>query len=192
MYYIQLIAICLLLTIKGLACQCPVSILNEAELAKYDIICKGKISHIELKKDKSSFSFDVQELYKGTITEKFTMLFNDLDPCKLNLREGDEWVIYTRFKQINNAELDMCSRSRMFFKNAKEDYFAINNGTSYDDEVIYLRKYLGLHRCLKNNYDQEDVSKRNIIPSSTQFVVVLLFSIAGLVFFYWLVQKFLK
>lgn len=192
MKYFLLIIICLVFTTQGTACQCPVSSLNAVELAKYDIICKGKISHIQLKQDKSDFIFEVQELYKGSITEKFRLLFNDLDPCKLNLREGDEWIIYTRYKQINNSQLDVCSRSRMFFKNAKEDYFAINSGISYDDELVYLRKQLGLHRCLKNDYDQEDVSKRNIIPSSTQFVVILLVSIAGLVFFYWLVQKFLK
>ncbi len=174
------------------ACQCPLTQLNETETNKYDIIFKGKITHINLQKEKSELLFTVEELYKGTITEQFTVLINNLDECKLEMREGDEWLIYSNFKQINNAQLNFCSRSRKFFKNIKEDFFTVNSGLSYDEEIRYLQKKLGLHKCLKKNLDQTDVEHRNIIPTSTQFVIMILCSIAGLVFFYWLINRFLK
>lgn len=174
------------------ACQCPLTQLNEAETNKYDIIFKGKITQVNLQKEKSELLFTITELYKGTITEQFTILVNNLDECKLEMREGDEWLIYTNFKQVTNAQLNFCSRSRKYFKNSKEDFFTVNSGLTYDEEIRYLQKTMGLHKCLKKNLDQTDVEHRNIIPTSTQFVVVILCSIVGLVFFYWLINRFLK
>lgn len=174
------------------ACQCPLTKLNEVETNKYDIIFKGKITHINSQKEKNELVFTINELYKGTVTEQFTILIDNLDECKLEMREGDEWLIYTNFKQITNAQLNFCSRSRKYFKNIKEDFFTINSGLSYDDEIRYLQTKLGLHKCLKKNPDQSDIEHRNIIPSSTQFIVTILCSIAGLVFFYWLINRFLK
>lgn len=174
------------------ACQCPITALDKNELNKYDIIFKGRIKKNDLLKEKSELIFEVNELYKGVITNEFTVLYNALDECKFDLRVGDEWIIYTNYYQVNNARLDFCSRSRKYFKNIKEDYFSVTTGLSYDDEMQYLQSNLGLHKCLKNNYDQVDVTKRNIIPTTNQFIVVILFSILGIVFFYWLVNRFLK
>ena len=181
----------LLFTSKfSIACQCPYTALNETETNKYDIIFKGKITSIKLLKERSEALFKIQELYKGPINETFIILFDDLDVCKLDLNAGDEWIIYANFKQISNAQLDFCSRSRKFFKNAKEDFFAVTTGVSYMDEASYLQTKLGLHKCIKNN--PNIVENRNIIPSSNQFIIFIVCSIIGIIFFYWLVNKFLK
>lgn len=172
------------------ACQCPLTKLDETETDKYDIIFKGKISSIKLLKERSEALFSIQELYKGPISEQFIILFNDVDVCKLELRTGDEWIIYANFKQINNAKLDFCSRSRRFFKNNAEDFFAVTTGISYEEEMNYLQTKLGLHKCIKNN--QNVVENRNIIPNNTQFIIFIVFSLIGIVIFYWLVNKFLK
>ncbi len=172
------------------ACQCPLTALNLEEANKYDIIFKGKISSIKINKELSEALFTINELYKGVVAENFKIIFNDLDVCKIEMRAGDEWIIYANYNQVSSAKLDFCSRSRKFFKSVKEDFFAVTTGNSYSEEVVYLQKNLGLHKIQKET--QIKVEQRNIIPSSKQFVLMLLLSIVGIVFFYWLVNKYLK
>jgi hypothetical protein len=172
------------------ACQCPLSTLNEKELFKYEIIFKGKIRSIELNKENSQAIFTVSDLYKGMLADNFKILFNDADPCKLELRVGDEWIIYSNYYQIDNAKLDFCSRSRRYIKNIKEDYFTETTGISYDEELRYLQQNLGLHKLMKKN--PNIVENRNIIPDQTQFVVILICSMLCLILFYWLFGKFFK
>lgn len=190
MNIVKYIIFLVLLSYHSFACQCPLTALNEAETSKYDIIFKGKITSVKLLKERSEAQFTIQELYKGPIGETFTILFNDADECKLELQAGDEWIIYANFRQVNNAQLDFCSRSRKFFKNSKEDFFAVTTGISYDEEMKYLQTKLGLHTCLKSNPNMSE--NRNIIPSSGQFIIFIVCSIIGLIVFYWLVNKFLK
>ncbi len=172
------------------ACQCPLTSLNEKELLKYDIIFRGNIKSIKFNKENSEAIFTVAELYKGLITQNFKVLFNDEDVCKLELRAGDEWVIYTNYHQIDNATLDFCSRSRKFIKNIKEDFFAETTGISYDEEIRYLQTNLGLHKLLKENPNK--VENRNIIPTSNQFIIFLICSMLGLIVFYWVFNKIFK
>jgi hypothetical protein len=164
--------------------------LNEKEIAKYEIIFKGSIKSIKLNKANSEAIFTISELYKGVIAQDFKIIFDDQDPCKLELRMGEEWIIYTNYYQINNAKLDYCSRSRYYVKNIKEDFFAETTGISYDEELRYLQTNLGLHKLLKDNPNK--VENRNIIPNSNQLIIYLLGSILGVVFFYLLINKLFK
>ena len=174
----------------ALACQCPLSTLDQKELQKYEIIFKGKIKSIKLDKEKSEAIFIVSELYKGMLADDFKIIFNDADVCKLELRVGDEWIIYTNYFQIDNAKLDFCSRSRKYIKNIKEDFFAETTGITYDEELRYLQENLGLHKLMKNNPNV--VENRNIIPNNNQFIIVLICSMLGLIAFYWLFNKLFK
>ncbi len=172
------------------ACQCPLTQLNAEELNKYEIIFKGTIKSIKLNKENSEAIFTISELYKGMLAQDFKILFNDTDPCKLELRVGDEWIIYSNYFQIDNSKLDFCSRSRKYIKNIKEDYFAETTGISYDEEQRYLQDNLGLHKLLKKN--PNIVENRNIIPNNNQFIIVLICSMIGLIAFYWLFNKLFK
>jgi hypothetical protein len=172
------------------ACQCPVTELSEKELMKYDLIFKGKIQSIKLNKERSEAMFLVEELYKGNTAPSFRIIFNDLDNCKLELRAGDEWIIYTNYHQVDNAKLDFCSRSRKFFKVAKEDFFAVTTGISYEEEMRFLQTKLGLHKLLKDNPNK--VENRNIIPSNNQFIIIIICSIAGVLMIYVIVNKLFK
>jgi hypothetical protein len=179
-----------LLVKNSYACQCPLTQLNVTELNKYDIIFKGKINALKINGANSEAIFTIEELYKGMVAQNFKVIFNNDDVCKLELRNGDDWIIYTKYHQIDNAKLDFCSRSRVYIKNIKEDFFAVNTGVSYDEELKYLQKNLGLHKLLKNNPNK--VENRNIIPTNNQFIIILLCSMLGLIFFIWLVGKLLK
>lgn len=173
------------------ACQCPVTALNEAEINKYDLIFRGKITAINLKENANSEAvFELSELYKGNSRKQFKVLFNNEDPCKLDLRIGEEWIIYTNYKQIDNAQLDFCSRSRKFFKNLKEDFFYVTTGVTYDEELRYLQLKLGLHKLLKEDINK--VENRNQLPSKNQFILILVSSLFGIIVFYWLIKKILK
>ena len=186
-----LFIILLILSCKvSIACQCPLSTLDQKELQKYEIIFKGKIKSIKLDKEKSEAIFIVSELYKGMLADDFKIIFNDGDVCKLELRVGDEWIIYTNYFQVDNAKLDFCSRSRKYIKNIKEYFFAETTGITYDEELRYLQENLGLHKLMKNNPNV--VENRNIIPNNNQFIIVLICSMLGLIAFYWLFNKLFK
>lgn len=173
------------------ACQCPVTILNEKEIAKYELIFKGKIKSVKLSEGANSEAvFQVEELYKGNSTPEFKVLFDKSDECKIDLNAGEEWIIYTNYIQIDKAKLDFCSRSRKYIKNIKEDFYAVTTGISYDEELRYLQTNLGLHKLLKENLNK--VENRNQIPTQTEFIYILIFSLLGIILFYWLIRKFLK
>lgn len=187
---ITVVFLFILISKLSFSCQCPLTQLNTVELNKYDIIFKGSIKSIKLNKVNSEAIFTISELYKGIIAQDFKIIFNNEDACKLELRVGDEWIIYTSYYQIDNAKLDFCSRSRKYIKNIKEDFFAETTGISYDEEHRYLKTNLGLHKLLKNNPNR--VENRNIIPNSNQFILFLICSVLGLLLFYWLFNKLFK
>ena len=172
------------------ACQCPLTKLDKNEIAKYEIVFKGSIKSIKLNKAKSEAIFSISELYKGIITQEFKILFNDEDQCKLDLRVGEQWIIYTNYYQVDNAKLDFCSRSRKYIKNVKEDFYAETTGISFDDERRYLQTNLGLHKVLKN--DLNKVENRNVLPNTNQLIIYLVLSIIGVVFFYYILNQLFK
>ena len=174
----------------SIACQCPLTSLTDIELAKYDIIFRGNIKSLKLNKDRSEALFTVTELYKGLVSQEFTLLFNNEDACKLELRQGDEWIIYANYYQIDNAKLDFCSRSRKFIKNVKEDFFEVTTGVSYDEEILFLQTKLGLHKPLKENPNK--VENRNILPNTNQMILGFVCSLLGMLLFYWLFNRFFK
>jgi hypothetical protein len=188
--YIYIIFLFLIFYNAVLACQCPVTVLNEQELKKYDIIFKGSIKTINLKGEKSEAIFLVSELYKGMLPAEFKIFFNDADACKIDMRVGDEWIIYTNYYQMENAKLDFCSRSRKYIKNSKEDFFVELTGVSYDDELSYLQKNLGIHKLMKENPNK--VEQRNILPNQKQFVLLLVCSLIFMVLFLWLFNRYFK
>lgn len=177
--------------LSGTACQCPPSELSLKECDKYEIIFKGKV--ISVKACGSTFGeamFEVDELYKGNATKNFKVLFECVGECSGNFNVGEEWIIYSRYKQIDNAKMDWCSRSRKFFRNENEDFYTVNYGNDYYDEAKFLKEKLGLHRCLSDN--KYEVQGRNTRPDFNQMVIILLVSMGAMILFYYLFNKFIK
>lgn len=173
------------------ACQCPMTTLSLEECSKYDIIFKGRLLSVKDCDHKFGEAlFEVQELYKGNTTEKFIVLFECHVECAMKLNAGEEWIIYTNYKQVDKGMMDWCSRSRKHFSNDKEDFYAVNYGNDYYDEEKFLREKLGLHRFLAEKITAED--NRNTRPSNTQMVVILICSLTAVVLFYWVFKRFVK
>lgn len=176
---------------KLCACQCPITKLDKEELDKYSIIFNGVIKSVKLNGENSEAVFELKELYKGISKQEFKILFNNDDNCKIDLRVGDEWLIYSTYYQIDNAKLDFCSRSRKFIKDTKNDFFIELTGITFDDERLYLKQNLGIHHFLKED-DTQNVKGRNIIPNTTQFFVILICSVLGMFALYYCFNKFFK
>ncbi len=173
------------------ACQCPITVLNRAECAKYEIIFRGKVLKVEDCNNKPGEAvFEVIDLYKGNSYQRFSVLFECQDPCAKIFQVGEEWIIYSSYKQINKAMMNWCSRSRKFISNIKEDYYAVTYGNSYDEEVKFLTDSLGLHRFLKE--EPSTNPDRNQKPSMLQSVVLLLVSLVAVILFYYFFNKFFK
>lgn len=173
------------------ACQCPLTTLGLEECAKYEIIFKGKIVSVqECNHTFGEAIFKVEELYKGNAEGKFKILFECNVECAQKFREGDEWLIYSRYKQIDNAKMDWCSRSRKYFKVDKEDFYTFTYGNDYEEEVAFLRSNLGVHRVLAEQKHQ--IEGRNIKPNLTQSIIIVILSLGSIVLFYYLFNRFFK
>ena len=173
------------------ACQCPFTSLSLKECSKYEIIFKGRIDSV--RNCDSNFGeafFAIDELYKGNATKQFKVLFDCNEECAMKFNVGEEWIIYSRYKQIGNAKMDWCSRSRKYFKIDKQDFYAETYGNNYNDEVVFLREKLGLHRTLTETKNAAE--NRNERPSGTATIVILLCSLTALILFYWLFNKYFK
>lgn len=173
------------------ACECPLSSLSKAECNKYEIIFKGKVLSVKDCDNKFGEAlFELDELYKGNATKQFKVLFECSKQCGTRFNVGEEWVIYSRYKQLENALMDWCSRSRKYFKIDKQDFYKDSYGNDYYDEVKFLRDSLGLHRLLSDNPTRTE--GRNARPGTTQFAIILICSLAVLILFYYLFNRFFK
>lgn len=174
-----------------LACQCPLTGLSVEECKKYEIIFKGKIVKVvDCDHKFGEATFDVEELYKGIATQQFKVLFDCDEDCMQKFSVGDEWIIYSRYKQVDNAKMDWCSRSRKFFKVEKEDFYAVTYGNDYYDEVLFLQKNLGVHRVSVISKTQS--VGRNKRPDTQLMVIILISSLATIVLFYYLFNRLFK
>jgi hypothetical protein len=181
----------ILASLGSTACTCPPTELSLRECEKYEIIFRGKV--ISVKDCDSKFGealFEVEELYKGNATKEFKVLFECAGECVQEFNSGDEWIIYSRYKQIDNAIMDWCSRSRKYFKIAAQDFYLINYGNDYEDELKFLRENFGNHRLLAKSKTEDH--ERNKRPSTSQTLTLLLSSIAAVVLFYYLFNKFFR
>ena len=175
----------------AISCECPLSTLGMQECDKYEIIFKGKILSVKDCGDKFGEAiFEVDELFKGNATKNFKVLFECGQECSAKFAPGDEWIIYSRYKQMENALMDWCSRSRKFFKIDKLDFYTATYGNDYYDELKFLRENLGNHRLLADNLTR--VEERNELPTTNETILIFICSLAAIVLFYYLFNKFFK
>lgn len=177
--------------LRSLACQCPVSSLSKAECEKYEVILKGRVIEVKTCAGKPGEAWlEVQELYKGVAEKRFKLLYACDDPCFYQFRPGEEWILYSRYRQVNTASMDFCSRSRRYFRNNNEDYYLATHGVTFEEEQTFLRRELGLHRLTETK--ENVVYGRNKLPSNQQSLIIMLGSIAALVLFYMLFRRFMR
>lgn len=173
------------------ACQCPITELTLEETRKYDIIFRGTVKKVKpCGSTPGEAHFIVEELFRGRIPKELPVIFDCSDECSVGFHEGEEWIIYTHFRQISSARMDWCSRSRKYYRREQEDFYMENTGITYFDELAFLRKNLGHQRPIE--IQRNDAGNRNQKPNVTQIVILLIFSALGIVVFYLLFRRFLR
>src|SRR6185312_821074 len=76
--------------ISNKACDCPLTSLGLEECDKYDIIFKGKIiSVVNCDHKFGEAMFEIEELYKGTVSKKFKVLFECGVECAMQFNVGE-------------------------------------------------------------------------------------------------------
>src|SRR6202012_4784485 len=94
----------LAIALPSKACQCPLTTLSMEECNKYEIIFKGKIlSVVNCDHKFGEAVFEIEELYKGNTPQTFKVLFECKVECAMAFTPGEEWIIYSRYKQVDNA-----------------------------------------------------------------------------------------
>lgn len=162
------------------------------EANKYEIIFRGRVkSKTDCLDKKGEALFEILELYRGRVNATFKVIYDCDVECAQTFNAGEEWIIYTKYKQADNAKMDWCSRSRRHIKNEKEDFYAVTYGNTYDEELTFLRDNLGTYKVMDNR-EENAAGKRNIIPSRTQLIITLFVSLAVVVLFIQLFKRFLK
>lgn len=175
---------------SALSCTCPPTTLSQQECDKYEVIFKGKVKRVKTCDTKPGEAvFEVTELYKGNTEKEFKVYFDCKDECAREFGVGEEWIVYTRYRQIDNAEMDWCSRSRKYFRFDKEDYYTVLYGNDYEDELNFLRKNLGNHRVMEKKQVAEERNKK---PTVSQSIYILIGSLGAIILFYFLVNRFLR
>jgi hypothetical protein len=170
-------------------CQCPLTTLSEAECDRYSVIFKGKVLSVKsCEGNLGEAVFEVEELYRGDVTKRFKVLFECNGECAKGFNAGEEWIIYSNYRQVSNVMMDWCSRSRKYFKIAREDYYTSTYGNDYDEEVTFLRKNLGLHKIAEQI--ENTVGEPNQRPDMTQTIILLVCSLSAMILFYWLFRKY--
>lgn len=172
------------------ACQCPVVPLDRALTTTYQLIFYGKVVGVNACGDRPGEAiFEIRELYQGNSTPTFTIVYDCKDPCYLPFQKGDEWLIYTNYRQMGNGRMDWCSRSRKMMSVPKEDFYTVNYGTTFDDDIRFLRDSLGIHRTA--SAELIDAGPRNEHPDLKASALMLLLSLAGMVGFYSMIRYLL-
>lgn len=175
-----------------LACQCPLTSLSRDECNKYEIIFRGRvIRNTPCSSGSGEAVFEIKELFKGQVFAEFIVLYACNTECASSFNPGEEWIIYTNYKQVDKAKMDWCSRSRKRIKNEKEDYYSVTYGNNYEDELVFLRKELGTFKVIEKK--QENLQgHRNLLPNTRQLIITLFVSLAVVVLFLYLFNKYFK
>jgi hypothetical protein len=106
------------------ACTCaPPRKLKEArknELANSDIVLLGSI--VELNEKEQKFTLVIMEVFKGTVKELDTLIFNNNYNCPPIVGSLGEWLIYGK-KENLNYEINICGLSRSIDMPETNRYF---------------------------------------------------------------------
>lgn len=171
-------------------CSCPAVPFDSLAPSEYEIIFCGKVKEVKvLSNDLHTVVFEVSELYKGHVTRNWDVHFKKDDPCAMEFKPGDEWLMFLNYYQNNNSKLNWCSHSRKYFRTKTDDPFWISSGWEYEDVKSFLKKKLGTYKILENV--GTDAKARNVLPNRWEFFIYLFASACGMFLIYYIVKKYL-
>jgi uncharacterized protein YaiE (UPF0345 family) len=186
--------VCLGLTAKTYACDCPpLETLSADHLSQYHLIFKGHADSVGFLKDKGIAWFTIEELYKGVSTKVSEIYFEISGSCPVRIEKGDEWIVYATYASYGKPVLSFCSRSRKFFPDVEKDFYVANNRMLYSDEAAFLKKNFGIHPFVNPPSSTDLQTRRELIhPNPAQMLYWLGASLLGFFGIYLFSKKILK
>lgn len=174
-------------------CNCKEETLDEAYIQKHQLIFRGKTLAVSKGEDYSKVIFSIEKLFKGIAPKKMDIYFYAKNECSLKFNTGEEWLIYSNYKQATKPFVEYCSRSRKNVINTNKniDRMYIKADYGFDEENEWLEKKLGLKNFV-TPVSENDSLHSNIIPSFWQRIVLILVSVFAFAAIYFGVTKWLK
>ncbi len=180
----------------GVACDCPPIVKLSADgIKQYHLIFRGRVDSTAIVRSRAVAWFTIDELYKGTATKVSAIYYDGSGPCQMQIDKGDEWIVYAIYTSYGKPELNFCSRSRKHFPDEKDDFYVVNNGLSYTDELAFLKSNLGLQTFVGTpspSAEQQQAPRELIHPDHAQLLYWLLASLLGFLGIWFLLRKFLR
>ncbi|MBL0048448.1 MAG: hypothetical protein IPP32_10180 [Bacteroidetes bacterium] len=179
-----------------LACDCKQqSPLTIVECIKFDAILQCKIDSVSSCNTRSIAYTQVIEVYKGVQHGAVQLSFDCSSSCQMSFAKGERWLVYGKLNALHQLEVNFCDRNRKYFAAAKDDYFAVNTGLSFEDEIAYLKKNIGFK--VKNAQHPSgksiDITQReNALGSGGNNLLLLLASLIFFLIIYVVVTKKIK
>jgi hypothetical protein len=165
---------------------------SEAYVNANNLIFRGKTVGTSKGTDYDKVTFAVSKLFKGTAAKQLDVYFDAKNPCALKFNAGEDWLIYANYKS-GKPLLVYCSRSRKNVINTNKniDLMYVKSDITIDDETEKLTELCGLKPFTEPITDTENAHD-NIIPTGSQRILLIIFSVIGFALIYFVLNKVLK
>ncbi len=174
---------------KGQNCNCiPLGPFTANDTNKAAVIFQCDINTVEVIDGVGKVTATIHELYKGQVDRQVQLQFTSSDTCSIAIAPGDRWLIYGEYYQVKTILLTACSRSRKFFRDQKADFYAINTGQNFDEEVEALKTILSVKPILEAQMSGRELIK----PKGYTLIFLVAFSCIGFLLIWFILKKFLK
>ena len=176
-------------------CECPpLPDLDKNERKKYDLVFTGTVDSIAACDGQSAVYFSIEELYVGraTTTKQIKIYFDCSTSCEMMFAKAEKWLIYAKYSKYAHPEVEFCSRSRKYFTDATKDYYIVSSKLTFEDEIEFLRKNVGVIDLQNENNSTVQLQRELIKPKGTAPLFLLIFSLVSIGVIYFLLKKFLK
>jgi hypothetical protein len=170
-------------------CNCiPLGPFVAKDVDHYAVIFQCDVKSVEVIDGVGKATVIINKLYKGKVGSTIQLQFKNTAECPIVMQSGERWLIYGEYYQVQTILMEACSRSRKFFRDVKADYYAINTGQTFDEEIETLRSVTGVLPIT----DSQISSRELIKPKGTTLIVLIGFSLVGFLMIWFILKRFLK
>ena len=158
---------------------------------KKSVVFRGKVINMGKCDKIAECTFEVQELFSGNASKNLIALFDCESSCMMNFNNGEEWIIYGEYVQLEKIKIEFCSRSRRINSTTNNEAENLTFGLSSTDELNWLRNNIGT-KIIRPNEEHRTAAHRNEQPKPTTKIILITCSIVAMVLFLILSKRFFK
>lgn len=145
------------------ACTCDVILpMTFESTAGVPVIFYGEVTKVsEGCEEESNVYFRIIEQYKGHVDSHQKVVYKCGTECGMSFIPGEKWIIYGGLKNDQSITVDWCSRSRRSFQNQKEDFYKGLLGSSFQEEMKFLRSNFEVNKVFKKGISERKYQQMN-------------------------------